>query len=99
MFLQVGLHTLGIETFVITQTAGISLDLLVNTLSVNLNGDLVVGAEVTLFTLKLFLAAFLFRRRFGPPSLDCPVLLDLNNLTVLSWMSPQLMPGYVVSVV
>ena len=62
MFLQVGLHTLGIETFVITQTAGISLDLLVNTLSVNLNGDLVVGAEVTLFTLKLFLAAFLHRR-------------------------------------
>ena len=62
MFLHVDLHTLGIETFVITETAGIFLDLLVNTLSVNLNGDLVVGAEVTLFTLKLFLAAFLHRR-------------------------------------
>ena len=50
-----------------------------------MNGDLVVGAEVTLITLKLF-------------PLDCPLLLDLNNLTLLSWVSPDLMPGHVVSV-
>ena len=56
MFIEVVLHTQAEVAFVIAQTAGVFLDVLVNILIVNMQGDLAVGAKVTLFTLKLIQA-------------------------------------------
>ena len=55
MFVDVGAPV----TPVVALTAGIFLDVLVDSLSVNMQGDLEVGAEVTLITLKLFLTTSL----------------------------------------
>ena len=51
------LHILAEVTFVITDTAGVFLDLLVNILSVDMQGVTTVGAEVTFTTLKFFRVA------------------------------------------
>ena len=57
MFFEMDLHILAEVTFVITDTAGVFLDLLVNILSVDMQGVTTVGAEVTFTTLKFFRAA------------------------------------------
>ena len=62
VFFEVDLDGLTEETFVVALTAGIFLDVLVDSLSVNVQGDLEVGAEVTLITLKLIHATSLSSR-------------------------------------
>ena len=62
VFFEVDLHGVTEETFVVALTAGVFLDVLVDSLSMNMQGDLEVGAEVTLIALKLILATSLTSR-------------------------------------
>ena len=94
-------HSLAKVTPVIAQTAGELLDVLVDILIVNMQGDSAVAAKVTLITCELIQATSLLRLWFPSPSLDfvdCLTLFDLDNLTVFSSMSSDLMSGHVVSV-
>ena len=92
------LYTLSEVTFVIAQTAGVSLDVLVKIGFVNMYGVPAVGAKVTLITLKRILSVSLSGRWVPPPpSLDC-LTLEVNNLTFFSSVNADSMPDHMVSV-
>ena len=99
MVIEVVLHTVAEVGFVIAIAAGISLDVLVNILVVDTQGFFVLGAEVTLITLKLIQATSL--SRLGSDHLPLRaflISLELHNLTVLSSVVVELMCGHMVSV-